>query len=199
MVGHDRMTLNVTACQPGWEEMENLRGNLRNFEEIWKEIWNNLEWSQSGRRPPQLMSPWVMMMLMRWYLSPPCYFHWEAYLRNYAYFGTPYSSAYILESTRRGGRLVPFGSVLFNTLSNISENILTYDIELVQTKPKMFFFTKKRVEGELGKGEKSKWNTFRKTQQALLFKIGEWSVLNFGSLEYIFLIYFHRPVLPAPP
>ena len=25
------MTLIVPACQPGWEEMENLRGKLRNF------------------------------------------------------------------------------------------------------------------------------------------------------------------------
>ena len=27
-----RMALIVPACQPGWEEMENLRGNLRKFE-----------------------------------------------------------------------------------------------------------------------------------------------------------------------
>ena len=174
MVGHDRMTLNVTACQPGWEEMENLRGNLRNFEEIWMKIWNNLEWSQSGRRPPQLMSPWVMMMLMRWYLSPPCYFHWEAYLRNYAYFGTPYSSAYILESTRRGGRLVPFGSVLFNTLSNISENILTY----------IFANTTKDALSLLKKGRRRTWKRGKKyhfiskTQQAHLFEIGWWSALS---------------------
>ena len=29
-----RVALIVPACQPGWEEMENLRGNLRTFEEI---------------------------------------------------------------------------------------------------------------------------------------------------------------------
>ena len=128
----------------------------------------------TGRRPPQLMSPWVMMMLMRWYLSPPCYFHWEAYLRNYAYFGTPYSSAYILESTRRGGRLVPFGSVLFNTLSNISENILTY----------IFANTTKDALSLLKKGRRRTWKRGKKfhfiskTQQAHLFEIGWWSALS---------------------
>ena len=29
-----RVTLIVPACQPGWEEMKNLRGNLRKLEEI---------------------------------------------------------------------------------------------------------------------------------------------------------------------
>ena len=29
-----RMALIVPACQPGWEEMENLSGNLRKFKEI---------------------------------------------------------------------------------------------------------------------------------------------------------------------
>ena len=28
----DRVAFIVTASQPGWEEMENLRGNLRKFE-----------------------------------------------------------------------------------------------------------------------------------------------------------------------
>ena len=28
----DRVTLVVPACQPGWEEMENLRGNFSKFE-----------------------------------------------------------------------------------------------------------------------------------------------------------------------
>ena len=30
----DRVTLVVPACQPGWEEMENLRGNLNFFRKI---------------------------------------------------------------------------------------------------------------------------------------------------------------------
>ena len=29
-----KVALIVATCQPGWEEMENLRGNLRNFEKI---------------------------------------------------------------------------------------------------------------------------------------------------------------------
>ena len=29
-----RVALVVPACQPGWEEMENLRGNLRKLKEI---------------------------------------------------------------------------------------------------------------------------------------------------------------------
>ena len=36
-----RVALIVPACQPGWEEMENLRGNLKKFEEIWEEIIQN--------------------------------------------------------------------------------------------------------------------------------------------------------------
>ena len=32
------MALIVPSCQPGWEEMENFRGNLGNFEEIAEEI-----------------------------------------------------------------------------------------------------------------------------------------------------------------
>ena len=38
------MALIIPACQPGWEEIENLRGNLRNlkiYEEIWEEIIQN--------------------------------------------------------------------------------------------------------------------------------------------------------------
>ena len=31
---YSRVALAVPACQPGWEEMENLRGNLGNFKEI---------------------------------------------------------------------------------------------------------------------------------------------------------------------
>ena len=31
---YTRVTLIVSACQPDWEEMENLRGNLRKVEEI---------------------------------------------------------------------------------------------------------------------------------------------------------------------
>ena len=34
MVILHRLALIVPACQPGWEEMENLRGNLKKFEEI---------------------------------------------------------------------------------------------------------------------------------------------------------------------
>ena len=30
----DMVTLIFAACQPGWEEMENLRRNLRKYEEI---------------------------------------------------------------------------------------------------------------------------------------------------------------------
>ena len=33
-----RVTLIVPSCHPGWEEMENLRGNLIKIEEIWEEI-----------------------------------------------------------------------------------------------------------------------------------------------------------------
>ena len=33
-----RVTLVVPACQPGWEEMENLTGNLRKFEKIWENL-----------------------------------------------------------------------------------------------------------------------------------------------------------------
>ena len=32
------MALIVPACQPGWEEMENLRGNLRKFEITQNEV-----------------------------------------------------------------------------------------------------------------------------------------------------------------
>ena len=31
MIATSRVTLIVPACQPGWEKMENLRGNLRKF------------------------------------------------------------------------------------------------------------------------------------------------------------------------
>ena len=34
MIMSIRVTLIVPACQPGWEEKENLRGNLRTLEEI---------------------------------------------------------------------------------------------------------------------------------------------------------------------
>ena len=37
----DRVTLVVPACQPGWEEMENLRGNLRKFKDFLEEIIQN--------------------------------------------------------------------------------------------------------------------------------------------------------------
>ena len=33
-IGRIRVTLIVSACQPGWEEIENLRGNFRKIEEI---------------------------------------------------------------------------------------------------------------------------------------------------------------------
>ena len=47
-----RVTLIVPACQPGWEEMENLRGNLRTFEGVWGGLrGNNSEWSQPGMKP----------------------------------------------------------------------------------------------------------------------------------------------------
>ena len=35
------MTLIVLACHPVWKEMENLKGNLREFEEICEEIIQN--------------------------------------------------------------------------------------------------------------------------------------------------------------
>ena len=38
MIATSRVTLIVPACQPGWEKMQNLRGNLRKFEEIWEDI-----------------------------------------------------------------------------------------------------------------------------------------------------------------
>ena len=34
LIGPYRMALIVPACQPGWEEMESLRGNWRKFEDI---------------------------------------------------------------------------------------------------------------------------------------------------------------------
>ena len=40
-IGRIRVTLIVSACQPGWEEIENLRGNFRKIEEIWEEIIQN--------------------------------------------------------------------------------------------------------------------------------------------------------------
>ena len=43
-----RGALIVPACQPGWEEMEKMRGNLTG---------NNSQWSQPGREEVPLMSP----------------------------------------------------------------------------------------------------------------------------------------------
>ena len=51
-----RVALIVPACQPGWEEMENLRGDFRKFEEMLEEIiWNKV--SLEG-------SPTINAMLM---------------------------------------------------------------------------------------------------------------------------------------
>ena len=47
------MTLIVPVCQPGWEEMENLRGN-------------NSEWSQSGRKPHNKCHPGCHKTLIIW-------------------------------------------------------------------------------------------------------------------------------------
>ena len=51
-----RVTLIVLTSQPGWEEMENLRGDFRKFEEMLEEIiWNKV--SLEG-------SPTINAMLM---------------------------------------------------------------------------------------------------------------------------------------
>ena len=47
-----RVTLIVPACQPGWEEMKNVRGNSRNFER--KLFRMESAWGEA----PQLKSPW---------------------------------------------------------------------------------------------------------------------------------------------
>ena len=41
LIWRGRVDSIVPACQPGWEEMENLRGNLGEFEENWEEIIQN--------------------------------------------------------------------------------------------------------------------------------------------------------------
>ena len=55
LIGPYRVAVIVTACQPGWEEMENLRGNLRTFEGKFE---RKLFLMKSGREDgSQLKSP----------------------------------------------------------------------------------------------------------------------------------------------
>ena len=53
---YTRVTLIVSACQPDWEEMENLRGNLRGNKE--GEFRMKSAWEEA----PQLMSPWITLI-----------------------------------------------------------------------------------------------------------------------------------------
>ena len=49
-----RVALIVPACQPGWEEKENLRGNLRKFERKYFRM------KSSWEEAPKLKSPWSL-------------------------------------------------------------------------------------------------------------------------------------------
>ena len=56
-----KVRLIVPACQPGWEEMENLRGNLRG---------NNSEWSQAGRKPHNWCHLVAWLQFWCWWWHP---------------------------------------------------------------------------------------------------------------------------------
>ena len=68
------MALAVPACQPGWEEIENLRGNSRKLEESVGYLRNfvrkferkELEMKSAWEEAPRLKSPWFKISQIQW-------------------------------------------------------------------------------------------------------------------------------------
>ena len=68
MVQGGRVTLIVLACQPGWEEVENLRGNLRNFQRKFERKWFRMK--SAWEEAPQLNSP-CLTEFQTWHIFVP--------------------------------------------------------------------------------------------------------------------------------
>ena len=68
------MALIVPVCQPGWEEIENLRGNSRKLEEsvgYWRNFVRKferkeLEMKSAWEEAPRLKSPWFKISQIQW-------------------------------------------------------------------------------------------------------------------------------------